>query len=677
MRVSAEVTLAAEPKAVWAALADLPDHPEMLAGVTRWAPAEDGEMAVGSRYDVRMQVGAAQLGALIEITEMIPGCELAWTSLSGVDHRGRFTVRDGPHAGTARLRFRLAVTVPGGLVGVVAGRAARPILQANADATVRAVRRRVEGGGSAPPARGRGLVAGVADTVIGWVEAADVLRTAGLLSAPAPAAVLGGLDAVRRYGMSFGTAVALGAARFGDRAAIVDAEGTMSYAELERATNALAAEWASLGIAADSRIGILARNGRRFVVAVVTAAKLGADVLLLNTAFSGPQARQVLEREGASALVTDADLAELVGSQWDRLPTEGSAPAPPPPPPGRTGRQVILTSGTTGTPKGAQRDSSGSLGALVALLSRVPLRARETTVIATPMFHAWGFAHLSIGLVLGSTLVLRSKFDPAQTLADVAANRATALVVVPVMVQRLLEIPAAERPDTATLRVVACSGSALPGHLATRFMDEFGDVLYNLYGSTEVAWATIAGPEGMRLVPGTAGRPPRGTVVKILDADGTEVAPGMTGRIFVGNDMAFEGYTGGDDKERVGNLLSTGDLGHWDWSHQLTVEGREDDMIVSGGENVFPGEVEDVLAQHPAIADVAVVGVEDPKFGQALVAFVVSRGTLTEREVRDHVKRELASFKTPQRVEFVDALPRNATGKILRRELQERAAPSS
>ena len=668
--------VAAEPKAVWAAIADLPEHPEMLAGVTRWAPVEEGALAVGSRYDVRMQVGAAQLGAVIEITELVTGCELAWTSLSGVDHRGRFTVRDGPEAGTARLRFRLAVAVPGGLVGVVAGRAARSIVQANADATVRAVRRRVEGGSADRPPAGRGLLAGVANRVFGLVEAVDVLGSAGLLSLPGPGAVIGGIDAFRRYGMSFGTAVALGAARFGDRAAIVDDAGEMSYAELDRATNALAAEWSALGIGSDSRIGVLARNGRTFVVAVITASKLGADALLLNTAFSRPQANQVLEREGATAVVTDEDLADVIGSAWDRLPIAASRPAPPPPPPGRIGRQVILTSGTTGTPKGARRDSSGSLDALVALLSRVPLRAGETTVIATPTFHAWGFAHLSIGLVLGSTMVLRTKFDPAQTLDDIAAHRATVLVVVPVMVQRLLDVAADDRPDTSSLRVVASSGSALPGHLATRFMDEFGDVLYNLYGSTEVAWATIAGPEGIRLVPGTAGRPPKGTVVKILDSDGIEVAPGMTGRIFVGNDMAFEGYTGGDDKERVGNLLSTGDLGHWDWSNQLAVEGREDDMIVSGGENVFPGEVEDVLAQHPSIADVAVVGVEDAKFGQALVAFVVTRADLTERQVRDHVKHELASFKTPRRVEFVDALPRNATGKILRRELQERAAGS-
>ena len=536
-----------------------------------------------------------------------------------------------------------------------------------------AIRRRVPGAGLIGSSCVPGIASTVAERALGFVESADVLRSAGLLVPPTPGALFGGLDAVRRYGMSFGTAVALGAARFGDRIAIIDDAGTMSYAELEAATNGLAAAWSAAGVGSGSRVGIMARNGRSFVLAVVTAAKLGADALLLNTSFSAPQAREVLEREGADAVVVDPDLESVVGKAWDRLSVTRWDAAGSPPPPGRVGRQVILTSGTTGTPKGARRDSAGSLGALVALLSRVPLRAGETTVITTPTFHAWGFAHVSIGLVLGSTMVLRAKFDPRRALEDISALRATTLVAVPVILQRLLDIAPDDRGDTSSLRVVACSGSALPGHLATRFMDEFGEVLYNLYGSTEVAWATIAGPEGIRLVPGTAGRPPSGTIVKILDADGIEVPPGTTGRIFVGNDMAFEGYTGGGDKERVGNLLSTGDLGHWDWSEQLAVEGREDDMIVSGGENIFPGEVEDVLAKHPKIADAAVVGVEDDKFGQALVAFVVARAKLTQDEVRRYVKGELASFKAPRRVEFVDELPRNATGKVLRRELKERA----
>ena len=269
--------------------------------------------------------------------------------------------------------------------------------------------------------------------------------------------------------------------------------------------------------------------------------------------------------------------------------------------------------------------------------------------------------------------MLRRRFDPEATLEAVERHRATALVVVPVMLQRILELPAETRRryDTSSLRVVAASGSALPGELAVRFMDEFGDVLYNLYGSTEVAWATIATPAELRRSPGTAGTAPRGTTVVILDETGQALGPGESGRIFVANEVLFEGYTGGGGKEMIDGLMSTGDVGHLDEAGRLFVEGRDDEMIVSGGENVFPSEVEHLLARHEAVSEAAVVGVVDSKFGQRLKAFVVREpGTeLTADEVRDYVKSNLARFKVPREVEFIERLPRNATGKVMKREL--------
>jgi acyl-CoA synthetase (AMP-forming)/AMP-acid ligase II len=277
---------------------------------------------------------------------------------------------------------------------------------------------------------------------------------------------------------------------------------------------------------------------------------------------------------------------------------------------------------------------------------------------------------------LGSTLVLRRKFDPEDTLSAVAQHECTALIVVPVMLQRILELPAEtiEKYDLSALRVVAASGSALPGEMAIKLMDRFGDVLYNLYGSTEVAWATIATPQDLRAAPGTAGRPPRGTVVKLLDEQGNEVAPGETGRIFVGNEMAFEGYTGGGGKQNVGGLLSSGDVGHFDAAGRLFIDGRDDEMIVSGGENVFPREVEDLLHDHESIDEVAVIGVEDEQFGQRLKAFVVRcRGSsVGDDELKDYVRANLARYKVPREIVFLDELPRNATGKVLKRELAER-----
>jgi len=247
--------------------------------------------------------------------------------------------------------------------------------------------------------------------------------------------------------------------------------------------------------------------------------------------------------------------------------------------------------------------------------------------------------------------------------------------VVPVMMSRILDLPeeTLKKYDVSSLKVVAASGSALPGDLATRWMDRFGDNLYNLYGSTEVAWASIATPEDMRAAPGTAGRPPRGTVVKLIDEKGVEVPTGETGRIFVGNEMMFEGYTGGGSKDVVDGLMSSGDIGRMDEAGRLFVEGRDDEMIVSGGENVFPKEIEDLLSRHDKVADVAAIGVDDEKFGQALKAFVVPKGKEpSEDELKKYVKRNLANFKVPKEFEFIDELPRNATGKVVKRELKER-----
>ncbi len=342
-------------------------------------------------------------------------------------------------------------------------------------------------------------------------------------------------------------------------------------------------------------------------------------------------------------------------------------------PPPEAGKVVILTSGTTGTPKGAQRKQPDSLAPIAALLDAIPLRAHQTTMIAAPMFHSWGMAHFLMGMSLGSSIVIRRRFDPEDTLAAIAHHRAATLVVVPVMLQRMVELPeeVLAKYDCSSLRVIAVSGSALPGDLATDVMDRFGDVLYNLYGSTEVAWATIAGPQDLRAAPGTAGRPPHGTIVRLFDDHGNEVPQGVTGRIFVGNDMAFDGYTGGGGKEMLSGLMSTGDVGHLDADGRLFIDGRDDEMIVSGGENVFPREVEDLLAQHPDVLEAAVVGVPDDDWGERLRAFVVRAldSPISDNDLRDHVKQNLARYKVPRDIVFLDALPRNPTGKILKRDL--------
>jgi fatty-acyl-CoA synthase len=344
--------------------------------------------------------------------------------------------------------------------------------------------------------------------------------------------------------------------------------------------------------------------------------------------------------------------------------------------PAQPGRFTILTSGTTGTPKGAQRTMrSQGIDSFVGLFGRMPLRTGTRNLIVAPTFHSWGGFHLLIGAQLGCTICLRRRFDPEGTLAAIQELRPEVLAVVPVMMQRILDLgpDVIGRYDTSSLELVCASGSALPGELARRWMNTFGDNVYNFYGSTEIAQATIAMPDELRSSPGTAGRAPRGAVVRILDDQGREVATGTTGRIFVGNANQFDGYTGGGGKEMIDGLMSSGDVGHFDEDGLLFVDGRDDDMIISGGENVFPREVEDLLADHDDVIDAAVIGVPDPDFGQRLKGFVVLReGAQTdEAALKEYVKQNLARYKVPRDIVFMDELPRNPTGKVLKRVLAQ------
>jgi fatty-acyl-CoA synthase len=528
------------------------------------------------------------------------------------------------------------------------------------------------------------------------LKVAQTLLGTGMIQPMRPDKAVRSIMALHSWGPTPAAAYTASAIRYPDRSAIVDERGVLTFAEVDRRTNALARGLRKAGVKEQDGVAIMCRNHRGFIEATVACSKLGAGALYLNTAFAGPQIADVVKREDPVALIYDEEFTDLVGDggagrkrfiAWhepgeralsaadplleELIASEADSPLEPPV---ERGRVVILTSGTTGTPKGAARKPPESLEPAAALFSKIPLKARESTVIAAPMFHSWGFAHFTLAEPLASTLVLRRKFDPEDTLRAVAHHRATALAVVPVMLQRILDLgeETIAKYDLSALKVIALSGSALPGELATKAMDALGDVLYNLYGSTEVAWATIATPEDLRAAPGTAGRPPMGTVVKLLDADGREAAPGEGGRIFVANEMVFEGYTGGGGKEIVDGLMSTGDVGRFDASGRLFVDGRDDEMIVSGGENVFPREVEDLLADHPEIEEAAVVGVGDEQFGQRLKAFVVTRNgaTLDEDAVKAYVKANLARYKVPREVVFMEQLPRNATGKVLKRELQ-------
>jgi fatty-acyl-CoA synthase len=496
------------------------------------------------------------------------------------------------------------------------------------------------------------------------------------------------LSALSRWGTTPALGYAGGAARHPDDPAVIDLDDPLTritFEQIEHRTRAATTALAKRGIGPGSRVGLLGRNSRAYTEALAAVARTGADTYYLNTGHSAAQLAQVAEREGINAYLADPGLAErcppqatitLAGGEWEAL-ASGTATAPSRPP--VTGRHVILTSGTTGVPRGASR-TGAPVESVIALLDAFPFRQRGTHLIAAPMFHAWGWMHHRLCALLDTTQVLLRRPDPLRVLQTAALLRVDAIVTVPVVAQRMAQLPAESTAnlDLSGLRVVAISGAAMPPPLVRQFSDRFGDVLYNLYGSTEAAFATVATPQDLRADPGSAGRPLPGVTVQILDEDGTVLPQGRSGRIFVGSTTSFSGYTDGSDRDRVRGLVWTGDLGVIDEHGRLRVMGRVDDVMVVGGENVHPLEVEEVLRHHPWILDVAVVPAPDAEFGQRPVAHVVlspDAGPGWQEEFLAWAAERLAPSQRPAAAFVHDELPRNAAGKVLRSTLVEQEAP--
>jgi acyl-CoA synthetase (AMP-forming)/AMP-acid ligase II len=515
-----------------------------------------------------------------------------------------------------------------------------------------------------------------------------------LISPSHPLRLTRSLGVLRAWGTTLAGEFGAGAARDPKRLALVDDRGDLTYAEVSERTTRLAA-----GMRLESarpRVAVLCRNHRGIVETLIAGSKRGADMVLVNTAFGAGQLHDVLTELRVDLLVADVEFADVVHRApravqnlvvWADAPG-GSGPeleeiiAETPyrelQPPRVQGRMIMLSSGTSGRPKGARRRPRPGLGPLASMLSRIPMRVHDTFVIEAPIFHTWGFAAMQMGFAMRGTLVLHRRFDPVQTLRAISQHNRVDLFAAPVMVQRLMDLPpeTLHQHDVSSLRLAAVSGSTLPGDLALRFMDHFGDKLYNIYGSTEASWVSIANPRDLRAHPGTAGRPPRGTMLAILDEHGRPVPDGIRGHIYAANELMFEGYTSGAPSDMREGLLGTGDLGHIGGSGLLHVDGRVDDMVVSGGENLFPREVEDVLARLPDVLEVAVIGVPDQEYGQRLAAYIVPRrgATIDADFVRRYVREQVARYAVPRDVHFIGMLPRNAVGKVVGRWLSHSVA---
>ncbi|KAB1550738.1 AMP-binding protein [Corynebacterium sp. 321] len=562
------------------------------------------------------------------------------------------------------------------------------------------------------------------------------LFRSGVLGSMTPAAAGKALKGIYQWRFLPAGLLAIGAGRDPFHTAIIDDAGSITYSDLHNQVNTLARALFRTGIRERDRIGVLCRNHRGLIMALCAHGRLGTDIVFFNTGSSAEQTRAVMHEQKIDLLFIDEEFLPLLpkdfndcpviiawengdtlglteeaeaelpaasnitdaiasgnyatrSEDWPSLrkvlrttPENLTIPARP-----RMGRTIILTSGTTGTPKGARRPEPKTYMPASSIMSRIPLKHHRPVFLAAPMFHTWGFAHIQLALALRNTMILQRRFTAKDAIQVIEKNRPYAISIVPTMLRRLLkEVP--EGMD-AGVKVIASSGEALPPAVIEETFKKFGPVLYNLYGSTEVSWASIARPDEMAKYPRTAGKPPMATTLKVLDDDGKECADEEIGRIFVKNDMLFEGYTRpGTDKEVIDGMVTTGDLGYWK-DGLLFIAGRSDDMIVCGGENVYPQETEDVFAAMDNVHEAAIRGVEDEEFGQALCAWVVlkdheSSGVSAARpadsisaeeraefeaQAKAAVKKKLARHAVPRYFVFMDELPRNAVGKVVPREL--------
>ncbi len=516
--------------------------------------------------------------------------------------------------------------------------------------------------------------------------AARGVARSGLIRPTSPRATLQLTSGVLRWGTSPAVGFSLGAARHPDSIAVIDIDEAVrpyvSFAEIDHRCDRLALSLLDRGIGPGSRVALLGRNSRAYLETITAVSRTGADLVYLNTSSSPDAVASILSEQKVELLIRDEEFADRVPTGiaclsaddpsgvalLASLPGKGKIPAVT-----EHGKHIILTSGTTsGHARGAGR-SSVPLDAAAAVLDAFPIKMAGTMLLAAPLFHSWGWMLHRLSTLLDNTEIVMRRPDAQRILELIDTHQVETLVTVPVVLRRLLEIPkrVRQRYDLSSLKCVAVSGSALPGDLAIDFMDVFGDVLYNLYGSTEAAFATCATPDDLRADPQSAGKPLAGVHIEILDRRGRPVPTGRDGRVFVGSRTTFDGYTDGTDRERTRGLVFTGDIGRLDDHGRLTVVGRADDMVVTGGENVHPTEVEEVLRRNDDIADVAVVGVPDPVYGSILVAYVVPwRGVeCDEQLILAWARKRLGPHHRPRQVVLVDELPRNPTGKILRRAL--------
>jgi len=595
-------------QAVWERIGD-PTHWRRELGRMHCSHvAGSPDAGCGARYWLHLEVGAAEVGSEIEILEYEPNSALSWASIRGLEQRGHWRLRDRGD-GSTEATLSVSYQAAGGLAALATDEISSLWVRRYVRHSLSSLARRLDTTASEEPAGGAAQLLHRGAHLLGdGVHAARALSRASLVRPARPDRYARALAAVARWGPSSAGGYAAAAALHPGDPAVIDEEGTLTFAQVGERTNRLARALSDHGIGMGEQVAVMCRNHGGFVETLVSCSKLGAYTLLLDTGLARAQLTELIKREQPLAIVYDAEFAERLGaglrrrkgfiawaepsdtrrrSTLEELIANGDPTAPLPP--ARDGRTTILTPPATRTPTGASRASpliGAALGisAALGILDCIPLRSRERVLVAAPLSSQLGFAHFSLAAPLASTLVLQRHFDPEATLAAIERDRISCCAMAPVMLQRILELPpdVRHRYDTSSVRTVTVSGSPLPAALASSFMDEYGDVLYSLYGTSALGWVTIARPADLRRAPGTVGRPVRDTIVRVLDEDGVPMRAGRTGRIFVASEM--QRHTG-DATKALDGLMATGEMGHLDDHGRLFLDSHDETMH-SGAEDI-------------------------------------------------------------------------------------------
>jgi fatty-acyl-CoA synthase len=492
------------------------------------------------------------------------------------------------------------------------------------------------------------------------------------------------------------------AQNFPTRPAVIHRERSITFGELDHRIDRVAAGLKRRGIGRGAGVVLMMKNRPEFLELSAAAGRCGAAAVAVSWRSTPAELEYLVNHSGARGVAFDAELAHVVEQAKPKLPEvehffavgDASAAKWATPfdaladtadhfVPDATAHEdaavVIYTSGTTGKPKGAVRKfASDTMPAFMRFLIETPMRTDDVHLVTCPLYHSTAFGFMSLSHMLGSTVVLMDEFKPEAFLQLVERHEVSTTALVPTMLHRVLELgpEVLRKYDTRSLRAIFSGGAPLPGPLAIEVMDQFGDVLFNFYGATETGLVTLAKPADLRAAPGTIGKAIPGNEIRLVDDSGKDVPPGTVGELYVRNKMLVAGYHNDEEATRSSMLdgfFSVGDLARVDRDGRYFIEGRKRDMIISGGVNVYPAEVEGVLEAHPDIAEVAVVGVEDREWGERVRAFVVKRAgsSLDEGSLKTWTRERLAGPKVPRDFVFLDALPRNPTGKVLKRELRE------